>query len=77
MLEGGHRYAAFCAATGKVGTEYVMQGATFLGPDRRFEDEWALPAKESRGPTPLDEMTQRYGDWFTESLRPAKPEHVA
>lgn len=38
MLDGATRYAAYCAATGKTGTEFVKQAATFFGPD----DWWAL-----------------------------------
>ena len=34
------RYAAFIAATGKAGTEFVKQAATFLGPDEGFAAEW-------------------------------------
>lgn len=39
------RYAAFCSATGKTGTEYVMQGAAFFGPKKRgFEETWEIPS---------------------------------
>ena len=34
MVEGGHRYAAYCEAIDKTGTQYVMQAATFLGPGK-------------------------------------------
>ena len=44
MVAGAERYASFCDATGKTGTEYVSQAATFLGPDKRFLEDWALPA---------------------------------
>lgn len=38
------RYAAFCRETGKDGTQYIMQMASFLGPQRRgWEDDWSLP----------------------------------
>lgn len=43
MHDGTLRYAAFCLATGKVGTEFVMQGARFYGPSQPFAEEWALP----------------------------------
>lgn len=43
MVEGARRYAAFCEATGKIGTEYVKQAATFLGPDKGFMQPWTLP----------------------------------
>jgi hypothetical protein len=44
MIEGTRRYAEFCKSTGKVGTEYVMQAATFFGPDQRYLEPWTLPA---------------------------------
>lgn len=47
LLEGTHRYSRFCAATGKVGTEYVMQAATFFGPERRYLEPWTLPATKA------------------------------
>lgn len=40
MRDGAMRYAKFCNATGKVGSEYVMQGATFFGPERPFRQAW-------------------------------------
>lgn len=40
MIEGLARYAAFSAAKGNVGTEFIMQGARFFGPGREFENEW-------------------------------------
>jgi hypothetical protein len=48
MTAGVERYAAFCAATGKVGTEYVKQAATFFGPDRHYLDPWTPPATKSQ-----------------------------
>ena len=43
MLDGLERYRRFCEATGIVGTSYVMQAATFFGPDRRWEEDWGPP----------------------------------
>ena len=43
ILEGVLRYAAFCKATGKLSTEYVMQAATFFGPDKRYAEPWTFP----------------------------------
>lgn len=43
MIEGARRYAAFCDATGKTGSEYVKQAATFLGPDKSFMLPWDIP----------------------------------
>lgn len=47
ILEGTKRYAAFIAASGKEGTEYVKQAATFLGPDLHFLEPWTLPKTKS------------------------------
>lgn len=43
FLAGAQRYALWCAATEKLGTEYVKQAASFLGPDKPFLLPWALP----------------------------------
>ncbi|MDN7179071.1 hypothetical protein M0D69_13820 [Caballeronia sp. SEWSISQ10-4 2] len=45
MLEGAKRYAKFCDATDKTGTEYVKQAATFFGPGLHFDADWTAPAK--------------------------------
>lgn len=45
LRDGTRRYAAYCKATGKAGTEYVMQGARFYGPGREWENDWTPPAK--------------------------------
>lgn len=40
-------YARFCANTGKVGTEFVMQLATFFGPkNEAFLADWTPPQKQ-------------------------------
>ncbi|MCW1973488.1 UNVERIFIED_ORG: DNA-binding transcriptional ArsR family regulator [Pantoea agglomerans] len=46
MHSGVQRYAAFITATGRTGTEYVKQAATFFGPDRHFSDSWTAPAPQ-------------------------------
>jgi len=43
FIDGAKRYAAFCEATGKVGTEFVKQASTFLGPDKHFLLPWKPP----------------------------------
>ncbi|MDO8728613.1 MAG: plasmid replication initiator TrfA [bacterium] len=48
ILNGVHRYIKFCQSTDKVGTEYVLQGQTFFGANRRFADEWKLPVKKEK-----------------------------
>ena len=43
LEQGVERYRKFCDATGKTGTEFVMQAATFFGPDKHYENDWAIP----------------------------------
>jgi len=45
FIAGAQRYAAFCEASGKAGTEYVKQACTFLGPDKPFLLPWHAPPK--------------------------------
>lgn len=42
LIAGVQRYAVFCRHEGKVGTPYVLQAATFFGPDRRWAESWEL-----------------------------------
>ena len=59
MLEGVKRYADFCDATGKTGTEYTKMAATFFGPDKHYENDWTIPAKAEKIPADNDDMV----DW--------------
>lgn len=45
--DGARRYAEYCRATGKVGTEYVKQAASFLGPENHFLEPWTPPATKA------------------------------
>ena len=47
ILAGAERYANFCDATAKTGTEYVLQAATFCGPEKHFLEPWEPPATKS------------------------------
>ena len=47
MIDGASRYSTYCADTGKTGTEFVMQAATFLGPDRHFLEAWNSPPSKA------------------------------
>jgi hypothetical protein len=47
ILDGARRYADFCSATGKVGTEHVQQAARFCGPGKEFLQPWSLPATKA------------------------------
>lgn len=50
MQAGVQRYATYIVATGKAGSEYVKQAATFFGPDHHFAESWAVPSQQR--PTP-------------------------
>lgn len=50
FIDGAKRYAAYCAAQGKVGTEFVKQAATFLGPDKPFLEAWTVPPAKGAPP---------------------------
>lgn len=47
---GVERYTRFCEATGKIGTEFVQQAATFFGPDAHFRERWDAPASADDRP---------------------------
>ena len=47
ILEGAKRYADYCAATERTGTEFVMQAATFCGPELHFRQTWKLSPTKS------------------------------
>lgn len=63
---GMRRYAAFVKATGKDGTQYVMQAATFFGPDEHYLEPWTVPAivvtppRFRPGPTVTEIADQRH-----------------
>jgi hypothetical protein len=40
LLAGVARYAAYCQATGSVGTCYVMQAVRFFGTDGSYAEDW-------------------------------------
>jgi len=44
MFAGVVRYRQFCESTGKINTEYVMQAATFFGPEKHYLNDWEIPA---------------------------------
>lgn len=50
VFNGVYAYKLFCEKTGKTGTEYVMQTATFLGPDKHFKNDWTIPAQADNVP---------------------------
>lgn len=57
LIASAHRYRAWCASTGKLGTEHVQQAATFYGEAAGFLDAWdSPPSIQTRGAVPA----QRY-----------------
>lgn len=48
LLEGVRRYAAFCEATGKTRTEFVMQAQRFFGPAKPFLEDWSPPPSKAQ-----------------------------
>ena len=47
MIQGVKRYAAWCDATGKTGTETVMQARRFFGPSECFKEQWVVGAPQT------------------------------
>ena len=48
IAEGVNRYRKFIIATGKLHTQFVMQAATFFGPDERYLEDWSAPALQTK-----------------------------
>lgn len=48
ILDGVKRYAAFCKADKKVGTQYVMQAQTFFGPDEHYLERYQAPGQSDQ-----------------------------
>ena len=44
IRDGVIRYAKWCQATGKEGTELVKQAKTFFGPGLHFQEHYEIPA---------------------------------
>lgn len=64
------RYATFCEATGKVGTEFVQQGQRFFGPDGGWRELWITPA----APVHMDKLTAgraALADWLASQDAPS------
>lgn len=46
IKSGLERYIACKEAENQIGTPYILQGATFFGPDEWFLEEWEAPVSE-------------------------------
>ena len=60
---GAARYAEFCEAADKAGTEFVMQAATFLGPERHYLEPWTRPLSKAEA---ILDCNRRHGIDFIE-----------
>ena len=72
ILAGVQRYAAFCRITGKTGTEFVKQGATFFGPSEHYLDDWTPPPPDGKSASNHTgfsdhEYTEHLPDWAKEA----------
>ena len=47
IIDGVKRYNQFVTVTQKINTEYVMQAATFFGPEKPFLLSWDIPKPEN------------------------------
>jgi uncharacterized protein YdaU (DUF1376 family) len=68
ILAGVERYRRYCETMGKVGTEFVKQAATFLGPDEHFREEWAASGG-ARTPGLPDTLTPAQQDAWDREQR--------
>lgn len=66
MVAGVQRYAAYCQATERTGTQFVQQAATFFGPDLHFENDFDIPPQAAGRKSTAD----RNADW-NERMRQA------
>jgi hypothetical protein len=63
LVDAARRYAKYCEATNRVGTEYVMQASTFFGTGGRWQEEWVAPVRaqpKDELDNILDEVNQSY-----------------
>ena len=67
MLAGVQRYTTFLEATGKAGTEFVMQGARFFGASKHYSEQWDLPTAPRTRQERSDEVLR---DFFQEEGGP-------
>lgn len=60
MRAGVERYAAYCAAAGKVGTEFVMQGPTFFGTSKRYAEQWPTVRPNATVPNRANQASTKF-----------------
>ena len=66
MIAGAERYHRYTDAIGDTGTKFVMQAATFLGPEKHFTEPWDPPKSSS---PPQRSSTGRFWDNLREVAR--------
>lgn len=54
LTEAARKYADYCEAAGKTGTELVMQAQTFWGPNERWKDDYDVSQPDVRPGGGLD-----------------------
>jgi len=59
LQAGVLRYYNFCNGTAKIGSEYVMQTATFFGLNECWAESWELPKPEIK--ESLEDKAKRLG----------------
>ena len=55
IYHGVKRYARFCKEA-NVQPQYILQTATFLGPDKRYLEDWTIPTQAETMPKSNDEL---------------------
>lgn len=65
MIDGAIRYANYCRAQGKLRTEYVLQAATFLGPNKPFLEPWTPPPTKAQASQDANVAASR--EWLEKS----------
>ena len=65
MSAGVERYALWCHATDKTGTDLVMQASRFFGPGHEYENLWDVPRETLliRVPHDLDRLVKFASDY--------------
>lgn len=68
MTDGVKRYAAYCEATDKTGTEYVKLAATFFGPGDHYLADWTVeqPAAKPAAQQPVTVPSKAYEQTLAE-----------
>lgn len=69
MVQLAQRYHRYCEAEGKLGTQYVKQGATLLSKDQDFDEQFELPKKTAGS------KLGRIVDAFESKNRTREPAH--